>query len=125
MCRALLAELADEWGMSAEQAEVGALIVSELVTNAVNASTHGQTGALRYLAGQPMKIAYRLTVDDAGTLRIDVWDQASGAPVVGRAALEAESGRGMELVEALASRWGWNLADTGWKCVWAEVRAGG
>lgn len=74
-------------------AEAAELIVSELVTNAVRAST-GADGRPRYgEAGLPVVIL-RLTTDAARVL-IEVWDDIPAGPVAEQAGPEDESGRGI------------------------------
>lgn len=61
---------------------------------------------------------------DEARLRIEVWDQAAGFPVLREAPADFESGRGLTLVDALSQgRWGWHPAALPWtaKCVWAEI----
>jgi anti-sigma regulatory factor (Ser/Thr protein kinase) len=83
------------------------LLASELVTNAVR---HGRG-----------PIDMRAYVRD-GFLRLEVWDRdADEAPQARDADPDAESGRGMELVEKLSSRWGWR-SDNGRKVVWFDLR---
>ncbi|MBO1330548.1 ATP-binding protein [Streptomyces sp. VRA16 Mangrove soil] len=66
------------------------LVVSELVTNATKAS-----------AGR-CRMSLRL---DAGELTVAVHDDGPGVPRLKTASQSAESGRGITLVRALASRW--------------------
>jgi anti-sigma regulatory factor (Ser/Thr protein kinase) len=93
------------WGMP-EDGGVAALLVSELVTN-----------ALRYGA-QPM----RMVAKHEGTnLRIEVHDARGGEPPrLRRAAPDSTNGRGMMIVDALAARWGWSEFG-GEKQVWFEL----
>lgn len=82
-----------------------ALLVSEVATNAL---IHG--------AGQ-----VRVRVLDAGPrLRIEVSDDSVILPVARKAAADAEGGRGLALVDALAVDWGVETRDTG-KTVWFEL----
>jgi anti-sigma regulatory factor (Ser/Thr protein kinase) len=114
--RAVLAE----WGLR-DLAETAELIVSELVTNAVRAST-GPDGRPRHgEAGLPVVIL-RLTTDAARVL-IEVWDDILAAPVAEQAGPEDESGRGLMLIEAVCDRWWWEVVP-GWtgKVVSAELR---
>jgi len=109
-----------EWGLRglAERAE---LIVSELVTNAVRAST-GLDGRPRYgEAGLPV-VVLRLATDGTRVL-IEVWDEIPSAPVAERADPDDESGRGLMLIEVVSDRWTW-AAVPGWagKVVSAELR---
>jgi hypothetical protein len=108
------------WRMSG-LADVLALVVSELVTNSVNASTDA-SGAPKYVQGRLPLIRLRLLTD--GTrLVAEVWDQAPRVPVLGTAGRDDETGRGLDLVDMLTeSRWGWYPARSGpGKCVWAEL----
>ena len=106
------------WGLG-YLCESAGLIVSELVANGVNASA-GEDGP--YRDGRLLMVQVILRVD--GTrVRAEVWDEAPGAPAPREAANDAETGRGLHLVEALATRWGWHKR-TGpdpAKCVWAEL----
>ena len=88
-----------------EQLDVVGLLVSELVTNAV---VH---------AGSDVEIGVQLTDDG---IRIDVLDASTAQPVRRTAELYDTSGRGLELVEALATRWGIDSGPFG-KSVWFEV----
>ncbi|MEV0223667.1 ATP-binding protein [Streptomyces sp. NPDC050704] len=91
------------WGL-AEQSETTALLVSELVTNAV---VHAAS-------------RLRLTLSAAhGFLRCEVSDAGRRPPRVLRAGV-SESGRGMFLVDALAERWGCHQDGPG-KTVWFEI----
>lgn len=89
-------------------------VVAELCANAV---LHGR------VAGQDFHLAVRLRVD--GVIRIEVADaRRERVPVVAQAgAGDAESGRGLLLVEALAERWGVAERRGAGKIVWCEIRA--
>lgn len=114
--RAVLAE----WGL-ASASESAELIVSELVTNAVQISARTQDHRHEGGLGVPVVIV-RLAADHDRVL-IEVWDCVAGGPLVGPGRLDDESGRGLLLVEALCDRWSWQPA-RGWagKVVWAELR---
>jgi anti-sigma regulatory factor (Ser/Thr protein kinase) len=95
----------------AAQTDTLVLLVSELVTNAV---VH---------TGRPARL--RLTVRRAGragrvAVRLEVVDASGRAPRPRRAAGEDTGGRGLELVEVLADRWGWQAEGAG-KRVWCEL----
>ena len=108
LARLLACEQLREWGLPLHPAEH---IVAEL---AVNAATHGR------VPGRD----FRLTLDVVGdTLRIEVTDtRGDRLPHTGLPAPEAESGRGLVLVDALADRWGVAPGLPPRKTVWAEVR---
>jgi anti-sigma regulatory factor (Ser/Thr protein kinase) len=93
------------WGLDAH-GDVAALLVSELVTNAVH---HGRTTCLLELTATPT------------VLRVAVADDGGGAPRLRYAGPEDDSGRGLAIVEALASRWGFEPTASG-KVVWCELR---
>lgn len=83
-----------------------ALVVSEMVGNSVRAG-YGEFLLLR-LDWTPRR------------LRIEVHDDAPGHPRVVNAAPDAETGRGMWIVDQLAVRWGVIRKQPG-KIVWAEI----
>jgi anti-sigma regulatory factor (Ser/Thr protein kinase) len=89
-------------------ADVAALLVSELVTN-----------ALRHATGP---IGVRLVRPGAvdGVLLVEVSDPLPDPPRERVAALEDESGRGLQLVAHAARRWGTRPGVTG-KTVWFEL----
>jgi len=101
-----------EWRLT-ELAEAAELVTSELVTNAVAASRQtGPAGAVRlWLLG------------DATRVLILVGDGAAQVPVRREPTADADSGRGLLLVEAIAARWGWYRDHHGGgKIIWAEIR---
>ncbi len=92
--------------MPADTTDTALLLVSEVVTNAVN---HGR--------GRPV-LDVQVAPD---RLSVSVSDSAPGAPEVRRDnPLLADGGRGMLLVETLASRWGIDRRPGG-KRVWFEL----
>jgi anti-sigma regulatory factor (Ser/Thr protein kinase) len=107
------------WWLS-DLSEAVEMIVSELVANGVNASA-GENGP--YRDGRLLMVQVLLRA--SGTrVRAEVWDQAPGAPALRQASNDDESGRGLELIDALATTWGWHpgpAADPVGKCVWAEI----
>jgi hypothetical protein len=84
-------------------AETAELVVSEMVTNAVEASTvHGSP---LYVGGRMLVVWVRL-FSDGFRLIIEVVDQAPGVPVERKAAPDDECGRGLPLVGACTvGRW--------------------
>jgi hypothetical protein len=90
----------------------------------LNAST-GLDGQMAYVDGAAPLVLVSL-MSDGRRLLIEVLDQAAGAPLVRPASADAESGRGLRMIDELADGvWGWNpVGETG-KCVWAEIGPGG
>jgi anti-sigma regulatory factor (Ser/Thr protein kinase) len=85
-------------------------LVAELATNA---ATHGR------LPGRDFRLAL---LDRRTALRIEVTDtRGNELPRHRPPAPDAESGRGLLLVEALADRWGVQLGPVPRKTVWAEL----
>lgn len=111
-------------GIGADEAlaEVLLLLISELVTNAV---VH---------TGCPAVLSLRLPetgvpgADGAGpaggpgteTVRVEVADGSTRPPRRRYADGSESGGRGLELVDGLADRWGWRPEGAG-KSIWCEV----
>jgi anti-sigma regulatory factor (Ser/Thr protein kinase) len=105
-----------EWGIG-NVAEAAELVVSELVTNAVKASPpvpETDTG---------LHVSLQLEANVRGSLVVQVGDGHSDPPVRGEVDEDAESGRGLLIVEALCDDWGWYWPDGGehGKWVWAAM----
>lgn len=84
-----------------------AMVVSELMTNAI---LHTETP----------KIGATITRIGDQAIRLEVRDRSVREPHAPRTGNSEESGRGIALVDALASAWGWERVFGG-KKVWAEV----
>ncbi|MEV6261323.1 ATP-binding protein [Streptomyces sp. NPDC051784] len=93
-------------------AETLILLISELVTNAVVHT--GCPAVLRMLFGSANPTG------SAGTVRVEVADASCRPPQPRHAAGEDTGGRGLELVDGLADRWGWQPEGAG-KRIWCEV----
>jgi PAS domain S-box-containing protein len=100
--RGLARQTLSAWGLS-RLSDTVELLVSELVTN-----------ALRHGAGD---IGLRMI--RAGSLLCEVRDDGHDLPALCNAGPTAENGRGLQLVTALADRWGSQRTPTG-KVVWFE-----
>jgi anti-sigma regulatory factor (Ser/Thr protein kinase) len=113
--RRTTAQVLREWGVE-ELLDTAMLLASELVTNAVRASGAGNE------AGPPTgraKITFALWLRDTSLL-MEVWDPSLQPAIRQDGHLTAESGRGLLIVETLASRWGQRAMDDG-KVVWCEI----
>lgn len=100
-----------EWGLGQLSDDVE-LIVSEIVTNAVQATAAlEKTGRSGYLAGVPC--IELMLFSDKDQVRIEVWDGHHQPPEPralgsdGVPALGDEEGRGLHLVDALSRDWGY------------------
>ena len=67
-----------------------------------------------------LKSGYAVTVYSGNTLRVTVADRSSELPKFQKFDLQAESGRGLQLVEGLTHRWGAEPQKLG-KRVWFEL----
>jgi anti-sigma regulatory factor (Ser/Thr protein kinase) len=94
-----------EASCSTDTVETVALLVTELVTNAI---LHARTPLLLTLETRP------------GRVRICVEDRSNDQPTVRTYESVAVTGRGLALVEQLASEWGVDTTPVG-KVVWCEV----
>jgi len=118
--RAHLRNTLAEWNMAA-YTDVAELLTSELITNAVLASTDEQGNPV-YLSGQLPVVIFRMIARPA-VLVLEAWDLMQTPPIMRQVDVWDESGRGLFLVHTLAQRWNWKTApDWPGKCVWAELR---
>ncbi len=100
-----------EWQLD-ELVTEAVLIASELVTNAV------RHGGCCSGDSNPVELAWQR---QASRIVCVVTDCNSQPPVLGAADQDAESGRGLQVVQALAATWGWMLLGATSKAVWAAL----
>jgi anti-sigma regulatory factor (Ser/Thr protein kinase) len=94
--------------------DVAVLLVSEIFGNSVR---HSGSGA----PGETVTVAVRA---GDGIVRVEVTDRTGlGTPELRPAGRDAEGGRGLQLVTALATRWGWRRRG-GRMVTWFELRHG-
>ncbi len=105
--RRVVAGACRDAGTGPECLDAAVLMTSEVVTNALR---HGQ-GEVRLAVGADQEL-----------VRVEVGDDEPGRPRRRSADIDAESGRGMVILDALASDWGVLEAAPG-KTVWFEVPA--
>ncbi len=113
-----------DWGLNG-LSDICELLVSELSTNAVRASTNAD-GTTRYDTEGRLPVLWIRLLSDRSRLLIEVWDTLPatlGAPVARHPEADEESGRGLEIIESLAEDWGWETVP-GWsgKKVWAILK---
>jgi hypothetical protein len=98
-----------EWRLTAFSESTG-LLVSELVTNAIQISCLAEPDA-------PVRL---WLVSDRAQVVIFVWDASPLPPLPSDVGEDAESGRGLLIVQAVSARWGWDFPPSmGGKVVWA------
>jgi serine phosphatase RsbU (regulator of sigma subunit) len=139
--RHLAATTFAEWGMDPDQADLACLLVSEVVTNAVlHASVTPSPSGRRFdleldpLGGgeavahhppvyKPREFKLRLRLG-AESVWVEVFDPDLRLPRLRTARATDEGGRGLYLVEQLATRWGSRPTPEG-KAVWFEIPVDG
>ncbi|ANB07997.1 hypothetical protein SAM40697_4039 [Streptomyces ambofaciens] len=108
LARLLATNQLRSWGLPQDPARQ---LIAELASNA---AAHGR------VAGRDFRLTLYVV---GGTLRIEVTDtRGERLPHPQAPAPDAESGRGLLLVEALADRWGVTEGRFPRKTVWAELR---
>ncbi|WP_175499864.1 MULTISPECIES: ATP-binding protein [unclassified Streptomyces] len=113
LARLLAAHQLHLWGVPYDSPHSDAvlLVVAEL---AANAALHG------CVPGRNFEL--RLLRDEAaGRVRVEVSDTHAGRPVLAAVPVDGEHGRGLLLVDSVASRWGVSLRQGPGKTVWVEI----
>lgn len=90
-------------------------IASELVSNAIR---HG----VRLATASPDRVGIGLAWQrDVSRVVCVVTDPSAKPPVLAASGPDAESGRGLQVVQALAAAWGWMMLSAQEKAVWAAL----
>ncbi|RBQ17438.1 ATP-binding protein [Spongiactinospora rosea] len=98
------------WGFG-DLGDDAALVVSELVTNAVRYALYPD----QFAAGQITLTLVRISRH----VVLAVCDPSDKIPVPKEPDFISENGRGLYIVQTYSRDWGWNHLDTGGKAVWA------
>jgi anti-sigma regulatory factor (Ser/Thr protein kinase) len=105
--RRAMARAAMLWRLDRNMTETALLLVSELTTNAIR---HGSP---------PIRLSLRL---DRRRLRVEVTDSCPSLPELSRPGPDQIGGRGLQIVQLLAARWGANVSSRRLgKTVWFEL----
>lgn len=107
--RRLVRDRCEQWGADAAASDAAVLLASELVTNAV---LHARTPLTLTVGGGD------------GTIRVEVRDWHPALPQARRYNVDTATGRGLRLLETIASAWGVlkvPSAEQPGKIVWFEV----
>lgn len=107
-------------GVGAETAETAELLVSELVSNAVRFGGD-PARPLRYSERANASLILLSLRHFPGSLLIEVYDTNDSPPVLSRHDEDAESGRGLLLVNALAKEWSYFFAPGGGKVIYCVL----
>jgi hypothetical protein len=108
------------WQLPDEAVETAQLIVSELVTNSVKASSPGSAALSSTGLDRTCRIALTLRLLP-GRVVIEVFDTNPEPPVPGVAGPDDVAGRGLILVQALVKEWGHFFPPSGGKVVYAVI----
>jgi anti-sigma regulatory factor (Ser/Thr protein kinase) len=100
-----------EAGSTLDECDAAATVMTELLANAI---VHSQR------CSQPIEVA--IACSDR-RIHIEVLDHNAQAPAPRQIASDALSGRGLSIVDALTSDWGWNAVGDGNR-VWGDVPRG-
>jgi anti-sigma regulatory factor (Ser/Thr protein kinase) len=111
-------QILGSWGLLT-LAEDAAVIVSELVTNALCHGIRVTKGAMP--DGLVHDRVELILVRRPGQMVCAVTDPGLGHPVMVAPELCDEAGRGLHVIEALAASWGWTRLDACKKAVWATL----
>lgn len=101
----------NKWGLS-HIGDDAALVVSELVTNAV------RYGVLSDTATEDLPITLMLLRLTPHVL-LAVADPSDREPIPKELDFVSENGRGLYIVETYSRQWGWDRLENGGKAVWA------
>ncbi|MHB8681353.1 MAG: ATP-binding protein [Acidimicrobiales bacterium] len=111
--RSVVRRFVTELGEAGPEVHDAALLVSELISN-----------ALAHSGDDRHDIELELLAGD-GVLHIEVRDHAAAPPVPQDARPDSEAGRGLLIVDRVSSRWGWATVDGSSKRVWCDVPCAG
>jgi anti-sigma regulatory factor (Ser/Thr protein kinase) len=100
-----------EWGLPRDLVEDARMLVSELMTNAADASN--------ILPERP-PVTLRLLASEKSVV-IEAWDMSPLDVEPRQASADDECGRGLAVVAALSARWGCERTGCLRKVVWAEL----
>ena len=109
LARRLVRDVLRAWN-APHDLEDAELLVAEVVSNVVD-----------HVGGEVFTLELSLR---EGVLQVGVVDGSSIRPIVRELSLERERGRGMQLVDRIADRWGADDHDGG-KRVWFELTSSG
>ena len=115
--RSLTRSMLGHWAMPGDTIQTAVLLASELVANAVKFATPVPEPVL-----VPRAEIITLTLRKLpGRVVIEVADPDSSPPLLADADADAESGRGLMLVQAFSKEWSYLLPPSGGKIVYCVI----
>ncbi|WP_327321956.1 ATP-binding protein [Streptomyces sp. NBC_01210] len=116
-------DILQQWAVPEDAIETARLIVSELATNAIRHTNRKAEETTRHYSPSDAPRTFTVVLTLAGgSLEISVWDQDPTPPTLMDVGTDATSGRGIFIVAALSSVWGYRpTPDASGKVVWANL----
>jgi anti-sigma regulatory factor (Ser/Thr protein kinase) len=108
------------WQLPAETVRTSQLVVSELVTNSIQATGPSPASRAEPNRAHVARIALTLR-QQPGRIVIEVFDTHPAPPLPADPDPDAETGRGLMLVQALSKEWGHFFHPSGGKTVYAII----
>ncbi len=108
------------WQLDPDTVQTAELLVSELITNAIQAGNSDPRSNAGVDHVERVALTLRLL---PGRVVIEVFDNDPNPPILTDAADDAESGRGLMLVQALSKEWGHQYPPAGGKTVYCILSA--
>jgi hypothetical protein len=119
--RLFVRRVCSSWQFDDERTGIVELLVSELASNAIQASGAAEARLVGEPASGERKLIGIRLLEFQASLVIEVWDASPKPPVLLAPTAALEHGRGLQLVDALSTRWGHYEASMGGKVVWCEI----
>ncbi|MFE3720748.1 ATP-binding protein [Streptomyces cyaneofuscatus] len=117
--RVFIRQMLQHWRLP-DYIDVVDLVVSELVTNAIEATGITDTQPTCTAVTDEHVVGVQLRIIGA-RLYVEVWDGSTDTPVRKHPDTNAEGGRGLLLIEAMTEQWDVYQPEVGGKVVWAEL----
>jgi len=108
-----LRSMLDEAGSPVDESNAAAMVITELLANAIIHSDRNSDLVEVVIESSERQI------------HIEVTDHNPGAPVQREVNRDAPSGRGLTIVDALSTAWGWDRMDGEGNRVWCDVPRSG
>ncbi|MGW4805044.1 ATP-binding protein [Kitasatospora sp. NPDC004272] len=114
-------DVLSRWRVPPDLIDKVLLVVSELATNAIQ---HPDSQQQERLTSAELSKAHTFALDlqlHGQATVVQIADRDPRPPVLQHVSEDAQSGRGIFLVEQMSSQWGFYYPPTGGKVVWAEL----
>jgi len=108
------------WRLWPETVETAELLVSELVTNAVKATSTTKEHLTNSAPAKVERVSLTLR-HLSGRVIVEVFDTDQRPPLLADASTDDESGRGLMLVQALSKEWGYFFSPSGGKVTYCVL----